>query len=90
MGYAATLLIAYMQQRRLTRIAVERLGFSSSLGGFGRVVSKQQHYRVAGPTRLVDYLLEDTGEVGGSLLGTLRARGYRSVAEMAKFFKSPK
>ncbi len=76
LGCTATLLIAYMQQRCLTRTPVDRLGFSSSRRWFGRVVSKRQHYRVAGPAILVDYLLDDTGDVRGSLLGTLGMHGH--------------
>ncbi len=53
---AAPLLIGYVQQRRVLRAPVERLGFSNSRRGFGRVVSKRQHDRAAESGHLV-YLI---------------------------------
>ncbi|MBA7707312.1 hypothetical protein ES703_116182 [subsurface metagenome] len=71
-GRRGSLGIFYMQQRRSFRGPIESLGFSSSRGGFVRVVSKEQHYRIAGgPIGLVDYLLDDTGDVRSLLIRTL-------------------
>ena len=70
-----TSLIAYVQQRRLARVPVERLGLASSLRWFGRIVSEHQDYRLADPAGLIDYLLDDTGDIGRPLL---RTHGVRS------------
>ncbi|MBA7712163.1 hypothetical protein ES703_121133 [subsurface metagenome] len=69
-----------MQERHVTLTPTVSFGFPTTFRGISRVVANYQHQGIScDPTVLVDYLLDDRGDIRGLMFITYRSPVFRLI-----------